>query len=222
VLPASKARPNRSVDRVIGEHGWIDADDLAALTGERREPSVGRGVVSPEWLEATSSTVRSRVTAAGVLGLDLAELDDRQRHVVAMLEDVVIDSGRARLAGTRDPLEDHPFVAEALAGGASPPDPTGVDRAQLRELVRRSSLVERDGIYFHPTAIDIVTAAVAQLLRRNPDGFTVSQLREHLGVSRKYALPLANELDARGITRRRGDVRVAGPRLPGDAGSAPS
>ena len=41
------------------------------------------------------------------------------------------------------------------------------------------------------------------------------QLRDELGVSRKYALPLANELDARGITRRRGDLRIGGPRLPG-------
>ena len=43
----------------------------------------------------------------------------------------------------------------------------------------------------------------------------MSQFRESLAVSRKYALPLANELDARGITRRRGDLRIAGPRLPG-------
>ncbi|MBA2387487.1 MAG: SelB C-terminal domain-containing protein, partial [Acidimicrobiia bacterium] len=32
-------------------------------------------------------------------------------------------------------------------------------------------------------------------------------------VSRRYALPLLAELDARGLTRRRGDVRVAGPNL---------
>ena len=39
-------------------------------------------------------------------------------------------------------------------------------------------------------------------------------LSERLGVSRKYALPLAGELDARRITLRRGDVRIAGPNLP--------
>ncbi|MGZ4762594.1 MAG: SelB domain-containing protein [Ilumatobacteraceae bacterium] len=59
-------------------------------------------------------------------------------------------------------------------------------------------------------------------MRTDPDGFTVAQLRDDLGVSRKYALPLVNELDARGITRRRGDVRVAGPRLPAGAASEPS
>ncbi|MEY2553533.1 MAG: selenocysteine-specific elongation factor, partial [Ilumatobacteraceae bacterium] len=54
VLPASKARPDRSVDRVIIERGWIDADELEALTGERRQPTVGRYAVSPAWLETTA------------------------------------------------------------------------------------------------------------------------------------------------------------------------
>jgi selenocysteine-specific elongation factor len=68
-----------------------------------------------------------------------------------------------------------------------------------------------------------VGMAAALLLRAHPDGFTVAQLRDTLGASRKYVLPLVNELDARGITRRRGDLRVAGPRLPSaDAGSAPA
>ena len=43
----------------------------------------------------------------------------------------------------------------------------------------------------------------------------MSQFREALGVTRKHAVPIATELDARGITRRRGDVRIAGPRLTG-------
>ncbi|MEY4230162.1 MAG: selenocysteine-specific elongation factor, partial [Actinomycetota bacterium] len=54
----------------------------------------------------------------------------------------------------------------------------------------------------------------AVLLAEYPDGITLSQLRESMGVSRKYAVPLANELDARGVTRRRDDLRIAGPRLP--------
>ena len=42
----------------------------------------------------------------------------------------------------------------------------------------------------------------------------MAQLRDAIGATRKHALPLANELDARGVTRRRGDLRIAGPRLP--------
>ena len=43
---------------------------------------------------------------------------------------------------------------------------------------------------------------------------TVAQVRDALGTTRKHALPLLAELDGRGITRRRGDVRIAGPKLP--------
>lgn len=224
VLPASKAHPDRSVDRVIAERGWVRVDDLEALTGERREPMLGNAVVSPEWLRTTQTAVRQRVEAAGDLGLDLAELDERSRAVVAGLDGVTVDNGRARPAGRRDALADHPFVAALLAGGVSPPDATGVDRAELRELLRRKLVVERDGIYFHPATIDLVAASAAKLLTTQPDGFTVAQLRDDLGISRKYALPLVGELDARGITRRRGDLRVAGPRLPGggDATTAPA
>jgi selenocysteine-specific elongation factor len=42
----------------------------------------------------------------------------------------------------------------------------------------------------------------------------MSDFRVALGTSRKYAVPLATLLDGRGITRRRDDLRIAGPRLP--------
>ena len=222
VLRASKARPDRSIDRVIAERGWITVDDLEALTGERREPTIGQWVVAPAAFEAARREVTARIGTAGAMGLDIAELDERQRAVVNILEDVTLESARARLAETRDPLDDHPFVAALLSGGVTPPDASGVDKVQLRELLRRKLVVERDGVYFHPSTIDSVANAAARLLQQHPEGFTVAQLRDDLGVSRKYALPLVNELDARGITRRRGDVRVAGPRLPGGAGSAPA
>lgn len=44
-------------------------------------------------------------------------------------------------------------------------------------------------------------------------GLTVSQLKDHLGITRKYAIPLCEHLDRRGYTRREGDVRHAGPGL---------
>lgn len=88
--------------------------------------------------------------------------------------------------------------------------------------MRRGLLFERDGLYFHADAIGAAAQVVATVLDTSPDGFTMSQLREALGVSRKFAVPLATELDARGITRRRGDLRIAGPRLSGGAATAPA
>jgi selenocysteine-specific elongation factor len=41
-----------------------------------------------------------------------------------------------------------------------------------------------------------------------PGGITVSGFREGLGTSRKYALPILEYFDSKGLTRRQGDVRV--------------
>ena len=75
-------------------------------------------------------------------------------------------------------------------------------------------LVERDKLLFHSDSINAAARVAAELLATDPEGFTVAQFRDHTGASRKYALPLVAELDARGITRRRDDLRIAGPRLP--------
>ena len=53
-------------------------------------------------------------------------------------------------------------------------------------------------------------ARAEELIRAKaaPPGLTVSSFREALGTSRKYALPILEYFDSRGITRRQGDVRV--------------
>ncbi len=214
VLKAAKARPDRSVDRVVAERGWVDADELERLTGERRPPTVGRWVASPEALATTAAELTGAIDSAGAAGIDVATLDERARAVLATLDGVTTDGGRARRADVEDPYADHPFVVELRDGGFTPPPADGIDRNVIRELVRRGIAVERDGIVFHASAVDDAAATAASLLRGHPDGFTMAQFRDALGVTRKYALPLAAELDARAVTRRRDDLRIAGPRLP--------
>jgi selenocysteine-specific elongation factor len=215
VLPATRARPDRSVERVVVERGWVDVDELERLTGERRAPTVGRWVAADEAVRTVVASLRARLERAGPLGLEVAALDERDRAVLATLADVAVDGGYARAAGSADPLAGHPYLGALAAGGMAPPAPDGVDRAELRELVRRGLVVERDGVWFHADAIAAAAAVASRLLDERPDGFTVSEFRDAAGVTRKYALPLVNELDARGVTRRRGDVRVAGPQLRG-------
>jgi len=215
-LRASKARPDRSVERVVAERGWVDADELERLTGERRAPTVGRWVVDEVRSTTRAERLQAMVNTAGPLGLDVAALDERDRAVLASLDAVMVSGGRAAPAGSGDPLAGHPFVAALAAAPFMPPtaDGFGVDRAELRELVRRGLVVEQDGLWFAPSAIDDAAARVGELLRAQPDGVTVADVREALGTTRKWAVPLLNILDARGITRRRDDVRIAGPRLP--------
>jgi selenocysteine-specific elongation factor len=133
--------------------------------------------------------------------------------VLGTLDAVIVEGGRARATDAVDSLAEHPVLAALATGGMSPPAPEGIGRGELRELARRGLVVERDGQWFHADALAAAADLAARLLAEQPAGFTVSGFRDAAGVTRKYALPLLNELDARGITRRRGDVRVAGPRL---------
>jgi selenocysteine-specific elongation factor len=69
-------------------------------------------------------------------------------------------------------------------------------------------------VLFHRDAVDEAARVAARLLSITPDGFTVAGFRDATGLTRKYVLPLLGELDARGVTRRRDDLRIGGPRLP--------
>lgn len=225
VLPASKARPDRSIDRIVAERGWVDVAELERFTGERRTAVVGTWIVDPAALAAAVVELGEAVAAAGPLGLDMASLDGRRRAVLAAaagakgepltdLADVAVSGGRARRVAAQDPLADHPWLAALEAAPFSPPPPEGVDRGEVRELVRRGLVVAADGTWFAASAITAAGRTVAGLLEASPAGVTVAEVRDALGTSRKFLLPLLGVLDGTGVTRRRGDLRIAGPRLP--------
>ena len=216
VLPAAKARPDLSVDRVIAERSWVDTDRLVLLTGQRRDPDIGRWAVNPDVLADTETRLREAVDGAGPLGLDVAGLNERERAVLSQLENVAVEGGRARPVGQSDPFENHPYTAALEAAPFVPPDPeaVGVGRREVRELVKRGLVVDQDGVFFATSALDAARSVLAEMLAAQPDGVTVAEVRERLGTTRKYALPLLAWLDGNGVTRRRGDVRIAGPRLP--------
>ena len=214
VLRASRAAPDRTIERVVRERGWVSARDVEQLTGQRVEPTVGEWLTTDDELAAMRVELLARVEQAGPTGVDLASFDDRERAVLGTLDEVVVDATVVRTADVVDPFVDHPYLAAALAGGFTPPQPDDVDRAELRELIRRGHVVARDGMHFHADTVDAAAVLAARLLAQSPDGFTVAAFRDATGASRKYALPLVAELDARGVTRRRDDLRIAGPRLP--------
>lgn len=74
--------------------------------------------------------------------------------------------------------------------------------------VANGDLVEvADDFYLHADT----EAAVRQTLTdklADGDGLTMSEIREVLGTSRKYAVPLCEYFDRVGFTRREGDLRV--------------
>ena len=63
-----------------------------------------------------------------------------------------------------------------------------------------------DEIYFHKSAIDEAKKKLAALFTKQPE-MTVSDIRQNLGMTRKYVMPLLAHLDNTGFTIRVGDVR---------------
>ena len=216
VLPASRARPDRSVERVVRERGWVRASELELLASELSDSqegveSVGDWVVSSEVLVATQSNIRKRVSKAG--RYDIAALDEQERAALETMDDLTTEGGQVRVADEEDVIESHPYIAALRAAPFTPPPPEGVGRAELRAMIHRGLIVEESGIYFADEAVIQATEAVAKILKAQPEGFTVAEFRECLSTTRKYILPLLALLDNKGITRRQGDLRTAGPRL---------
>ena len=214
ILPASKASPSRDIDRLIAERGWVDVDHLARISGVEVEPTAGRWVAPDDLVQSTLEELTKRIEAAGPLGLDLAAVDDKERSILALIENCTISAGRVVIGEPEDPLADHPWVSALQNAPFNPPGADGIDRVEVRELVRRGTVVEQDGVYFAATAIEQASLIVARLLKDNPAGFTVAEARDALATTRKYVLPIVSYLDRTGITRRRDDVRIAGARLP--------
>ena len=217
MLRSSKAKPNREILRLVTERGWVQMEQLHLLAGRNVdisevEQALGGWVTTNNNLAEVSKEVVALATASKDLGVDVATLTTHQRLVLPTLANVTVREGRARSADAND-VASHPLVKQFADAGCTPPDSASVDKAIVRQLVQRGVLVHCEELYFHSSAIDTAVAAARQLLTANPQGFTVAQFREHLGVSRKYALPLINHLDTTGFTRRREDVRITGAKL---------
>lgn len=215
VRSVAKAAPSISVERVVAERGWVDAEELERLTGMPATPTLGRWVVDPVALAELRAKVEARVRDAGPTGLDISLLDERERAVATTLEAVGVSHGIARLAGSEDAdLLEHPYLLALRASPFTPPPPDGVDRNDLRRLIRSGLVVETNGVWFAASALDEAARRVARLLEGLPEGVRVSDVRDVLGASRKYVLALLAHFDSSGITRRHDDFRVGGPKLP--------
>jgi selenocysteine-specific elongation factor len=218
VLPPRRAEPSRSAARVVAERGWVDADQLERLTGERLEPTVARWLIAPTALDAMQRQLLEAAQTAGSAGVDVASLSEVQRAVLAAgLPGLTLKGDRvieAKAANTGLSAVATRTLAVLAAEPWSPPVLPPADRGALRELERAGLAVRAGDLWFSAAAVDAAAAVLAELLAEQPEGVTVSVVREALGSSRKYVLPLLAHLDATGVTRRRGDLRIAGARLP--------
>jgi selenocysteine-specific elongation factor len=199
--------------------GWLVSDELgervtasvtASLESFHREQPLAQGTP----LEAARRTVLDAVRAHGSRpepGIADAMLDHLASDGV-----IVRDATTVRLATHAVQLAEHEPELDALVAAisgdteATPPTvkqlvATGFDPA-LIDAASRSGRVVR----LSPDLVvtrEVVARATELIRRHGAEGITVSALREALGTSRKYAVPLAEHLDSTGVTRRVGDLR---------------
>jgi selenocysteine-specific elongation factor len=154
--------------------------------------------------------------------------DDRVfAHLLATLEAetlVKAERDKVRLASHQVHLsaEQHRVVdrveQEYREAQAAPPSPeealarAGVRGSEEHELfqllVESKKLVRvKESLYFHASALDTIQVKVVALLRERKE-IAPGDIKDLLGISRKYAIPLLEHLDARRVTARVGEKRV--------------
>lgn len=104
----------------------------------------------------------------------------------------------------------------------------GLAPTEVNEVARAAGLSDKDArrildvgvstgdlvhvggpLYMHAMHERALRQRVIEALAARPDGMTMGELREVIGVSRRHAVPLAEHLDRIGVTKRVGDVRRA-------------
>jgi len=140
--------------------------------------------------------------------------------IVADRDSVRLASHRIRLDGEEEKIKSRIEIIFKKAGLTPPSVEEAVDRAvnhkedleQARQffqlLVREGKLIKvKDGIYYHPDALDEIKKRVVDYLVKNHE-MSVPDFRNLCGgLSRKFMIPLLEYLDSQKLTIRIGDKR---------------
>jgi selenocysteine-specific elongation factor len=220
---------------VIEERGCLPAADLHWLAGTAPADGPLRGyAVSPAWLGRATDTIVATLQAfheANPLARGMPRGETRTAAgfkdpklfsalVDALGDRIASDGPMLRLISHRVTLSPEHEAARDRAIGTL--DAAGLAPPPLKELVAShgAALVAAlvDGgeivkvtadIAFARDRFDDAKRAIAEAVR-DEGPLTASRIREVLGTSRKYLIPLLEHLDATGFTKRSGDVRVLG------------
>jgi len=145
----------------------------------------------------------SSLDAEGVVKIDrdkvrlashAVRLSPEQQRIVDVLES---EFSRAEAA---------PPSAEEALGRAGV---KGDDEHELFQLLVQSGKLVRvkDSLFFHARALDAIQGKLVALLRERKD-IGPSDIKDLLGISRKYAIPLLEFFDQRRVTARVGERRI--------------
>jgi selenocysteine-specific elongation factor len=141
----------------------------------------------------------------------------QNKRLVGDLRRVARADFKPKLSGNLRKLKDK-LIAAYQQAGFQPPEPASfagqaggnaASLVDLFELCVAEGLLCRiaDDIYLHSDAEAQMRRLIRDKLAAGP-GMTVSEIRDLLGTTRKYAVPFCEYLDRVGVTRREGDLRV--------------
>lgn len=193
--------------------------------------AAGAGALLARVLEILQQQHAAEPWAMGATSLGLARALNLEEQLLMRVLEAFAEDGRiARRSGYFAAVDHVPklgdqqetFFAEIVPiDPANPLAPTplasvvsavkhskipGVGKA-FDTLLAKGALVKVNDDLYRGTQIAQIRARTEQFLRANSQ-MTMAQFRDLIGTSRKYAVPLLEWFDARGITVRSGDYRM--------------
>lgn len=206
--------------KVAGETAFIAPESLDALVAAIERELVEFHADEPRSTGIATAALRDRVDrrlapkafdavleVAIVKGVAVAERG-QVRHPKAAVSALAQEAdARAKLA----PLVDAEGLAPSTVGelAAHAGVDVAVARRVLGAMAAQGAVVRvSSDMHFSARAIDDAKSRLVEYLSERPAGAAASELRDALGVSRKYAIPLLEYFDAQGVTKRDGDARV--------------
>ena len=229
------ATPDDALAILVRSEGQIELTEAlvrsGSTSGGEDVARIGRYLASEERVAQLAEQVRTSLSKHHTeFPLEPGMGRERLRAAVALesdgfddlldrLDDVVAEGTRLRLASfvvslsPEQSIERDRVMQAIAAGGFSPPveKDLAANPALLRTLVASGDLVPVSDFFLTRQNAEQARSVVRDSI--SSDGpRTVAQIRDALGTSRRYAVPLCEWLDATGATRRQGDLRTLGPR----------
>jgi len=96
-----------------------------------------------------------------------------------------------------------PSLVEALAMA----EKKVAERVRTALLESGRLLDMGESVVLHRDVVNRAEETVRRMFARKPE-LTASEIRQELGTTRKYLIPLLNYFDSRGVTQRKGEVRI--------------
>ena len=142
---------------------------------------------------------------------------DAEASVKAERDKVRLASHEVRLSAEQQRIVDQ-VEHDFMNAEAAPPSPqealahagvTGDEEHELFQVLLEARKLVRvkESLFFHTRALDAIQDKVVALLRERKE-IGPGDIKDLLGISRKYAIPLLEHMDARRVTTRVGERRV--------------